>query len=182
MYYSGWHKGKPIKEKRQKSRKNYNMKFTKEEWKKIKEIKPLKPPLQRITALADYLLLNSDERHFHEFVESHNRNAYREVVILASIQVETFLKGVLVHKKIIKDDNEYLSFFEVISRCYVKGFISKDKAINFYNCLSLRNQYAHELFASVDKSINDLRDELGQAWIWMMEAREEYQKHKSKLK
>ena len=158
------------------------MNFTKEEWKKIEEIKPLKPPIQRINALADYLLLNSDEHHLHELVESHNRNAYREVVILASIQIENFLKGVLVHKKIIKDDNEYLSFFEAISLCYVRDFISKDKAINFYNCLSLRNQYAHELFAPVGKSINDLRDELGQVGVWMLEAKEEYKNHKLKLK
>lgn len=161
---------------------NKSLKYTAEDWKKIKEIKPLKPPLQRITALADYLLLNSDEHHLHELVESHNKNAYREVVILASIRIETFLKGVLVHKKIIKDDNEYLSFFDAISLCYVRDFISKDKAINFYNCLSLRNQYAHELFTYVGKSINDLRDELGWAGVWMMEAKEEYQKHKSNLK
>ena len=156
--------------------------YTKEEWEKIKEIKPRKPPLQQITALADYLLLNSDEHHLHELIKSHNNNAYREVIILASIQIETYLKGVLVHKKIINDDNEFLSFFDAISLCYVRGFISKDKAINFYNCLSLRNQYAHELFAPAGKIRNDLADELGQAGVWMMEAREEYHNHKSKLK
>ncbi len=156
------------------------MKYTKEERDKIEEIKSLKPPLQRITALADYLLLNSDEHHLHELVESHNKNSYREVVILASIQIETFLKGVLVLNKIIKDDNEYLSFFDTISLCYVKDFISKDGAIDFYKCLSLRNQYAHELFAPAGKTHNDLADELGWAGVWMMEAREEYKKQKSK--
>ncbi|MBI2661635.1 hypothetical protein HYX09_05230 [Candidatus Woesearchaeota archaeon] len=134
------------------------MKFTKEEKEKIKEIMPCKPPLQRITALAEYLLLYSEEHQLHELVDSHNKNAYREVIILASVQIETFLKGVLVHKKVIKDDDEETGFSEAINLCYVKGFIPKDRAINFHNCRSIRNQCAHELFTHVGKTRNELME------------------------
>ena len=158
------------------------MKFTKEEEEKIKEIKLPKPPLQRITALADYLLLNTDEHYLHQLVETHNKNAYREVLILASIQIETFLKGILVLKKIIKDDDENTDFNQAINICYVKGFIPKDYAIGFHNVRSLRNQYAHELFINAGKPINDLKDELGQAGVSMMEARSQYEKYKSEIK
>ena len=157
------------------------IKLTKEEQEKVKRIKPPDPPLQRITALADYLLLNTDEHYAHQLVETHNKQAYREVVILASIQIETFLKGILVHKGIIKDDDEDTGFYQAIGVCYAKNFIPEDMAIGFNKCRLLRNQYAHELFTHSGHTLNDLRDELGQVIVCMIESREQYQKY-SKFK